>query len=147
MAPLLFASSTYTCYLRNTKALPSFFCTKNLNWSHNSKGRFSHDMAHMVVHVSEQDLLGVIQHGSILLENKGRSSQCDRMCEKSSTLLSQVKSQLLSLVMDTCWGYPWIIPTHHYAYFTQFDWLEKKFYTLINFKSRNLKSFFPSASS
>ena len=36
-----------------------------------------------------------------------------------------------------------IIPTpHHDAYFAQFDWLEKKFYILINSMSRNLGTTF-----
>ena len=35
-----------------------------------------------------------------------------------------------------------ILTSHHYAYFAQFDWLEKKFYTLINSMSRNLGSIF-----
>ena len=36
-----------------------------------------------------------------------------------------------------------IIPTpHHYAYFEQFDWLEKKFYTLIISISMNLVTIF-----
>ena len=36
-----------------------------------------------------------------------------------------------------------IIPTpHHYTYFEQFDWLEKKFYTSINSISRNLGTIF-----
>ena len=36
-----------------------------------------------------------------------------------------------------------IIPTpHHYAYFMQFDLLEKKFYTSINSMSRNLGTIF-----
>ena len=36
-----------------------------------------------------------------------------------------------------------IIPTpHHYAYFAQFDWLEKKFYTSINSMSKNLGTIF-----
>ena len=30
----------------------------------------------------------------------------------------------------------------HYAYFAQFDWLEKKFYTSINSMSRNLRTIF-----
>ena len=34
-----------------------------------------------------------------------------------------------------------IIPTH-YAYFAQFDWLEKKFNTSINSMSRNLETIF-----
>ena len=40
-----------------------------------------------------------------------------------------------------------IIPfPHHYAYFEQFDWLEKKFYTSINSTSVNLEtSFLPHA--
>ena len=34
----------------------------------------------------------------------------------------------------------WIIPApHHYSYFAQFDWLEKKFHTSLNSMSRNLK--------
>ena len=32
--------------------------------------------------------------------------------------------------------------SHHYAYFKQFDWLEKKFYTSINSMSRNLGTIF-----
>ena len=32
--------------------------------------------------------------------------------------------------------------SHQYAYFVQFDWLEEKFYTLINSMSRNLESIF-----
>ena len=41
--------------------------------------------------------------------------------------------------------YSFIIPApHHYAYFVQFDLLEKKFYTSINSMSRNLGTiFFP----
>ena len=36
-----------------------------------------------------------------------------------------------------------IIPTpHHYTYFEQFDWLEKKFYTSINSMSKNLGTIF-----
>ena len=36
-----------------------------------------------------------------------------------------------------------IIPTpHHYAYFAQFDWLEKTIYTSINSMSRNLGTIF-----
>ena len=36
-----------------------------------------------------------------------------------------------------------LIPTpHHYAYFAQFDWLDKKFYNLINSMSRNLGTIF-----
>ena len=31
---------------------------------------------------------------------------------------------------------------HHYAYFAQFDWLEKKFYTSINSMSKNLRTIF-----
>ena len=31
---------------------------------------------------------------------------------------------------------------HDYAYFKQFDWLEKKFYTSINSMSRNLGTIF-----
>ena len=34
-----------------------------------------------------------------------------------------------------------IIPTpHHYTYFAQFDWLEKKFYTSINSMSMELET-------
>ena len=36
-----------------------------------------------------------------------------------------------------------IIPTpHHYAYFAQFDWLEKTLYTSINSMSSNLGTIF-----
>ena len=43
-----------------------------------------------------------------------------RLCERAFTL------------------YMYIIPTsHHYAYFEQFDWLEKTFYTSINSMSMN----------
>ena len=39
-----------------------------------------------------------------------------------------------------------IIPTlDHYAYFAQFGWLEKTFYTLINFMSRDLRTILPLA--
>ena len=40
-----------------------------------------------------------------------------------------------------------VVPTsHHYAYFAQFNWPKKKFYTSINSMSRNLRNiFFPSA--
>ena len=35
------------------------------------------------------------------------------------------------------------IPTpHHHAYFAQFDWMEKKFYTLINSMGRNIGTIF-----
>ena len=37
----------------------------------------------------------------------------------------------------------YIIPTpRHYAYFVQYDWLEKKFYTSINSMSSNLGTIF-----
>ena len=40
-------------------------------------------------------------------------------------------------------NYHYIIPTpHQYAYFAQFDWLEKKFYTSIYAMSRNLGTIF-----
>ena len=35
-----------------------------------------------------------------------------------------------------------IITHHHYAYFMQFDWLEKTFYTSINSISNNLGAIF-----
>ena len=35
-----------------------------------------------------------------------------------------------------------ILTPQHYAYFEQFDWLEKKFYTSINSISRNLGTIF-----
>ena len=39
--------------------------------------------------------------------------------------------------------YCMIIPTpRHHAYFAQFDWLEKRFYTSINSMSRNLGTIF-----
>ena len=35
-----------------------------------------------------------------------------------------------------------IIPTHHYAYFEQFDWPEKKIYTSINSMSMTIRTIF-----
>ena len=48
-----------------------------------------------------------------------------------------------ALIRSVLHAYLDIIPTlHHYAYFAQFDWLEKTFYTLINSISMNLGTIF-----
>ena len=57
--------------------------------------------------------------------------------------LQKYNDIIQSDVMYDPWLYSIIIPTpHHYAYFEQFDWLEKKFYTSLNSMSRNLWTIF-----